>query len=36
MGNLTVDQINDIRSKVMGAAAKIPGTLIGIGILLII
>ena len=36
MANLTVEQINEIRSKVMGAAAKVPGTLIGIGILLII
>ena len=36
MANLTVEQINEIRSAVMGAAAKVPGTLIGIGILLII
>ena len=36
MANLTIEQINEIRSKVMGAAAKVPGTLIGIGILLII
>ena len=36
MANLTVEQINEIRNKVMGAAAKVPGTLIGIGILLII
>ena len=36
MANLTAEQINEIRNKVMGAAAKVPGTLIGIGILLII
>ncbi|WP_353432715.1 DUF308 domain-containing protein [Polynucleobacter sp. MWH-UH23A] len=36
MADLSVDQIKEIRSNVLGAAAKIPGALIGIGILFII
>ncbi|QWD72755.1 DUF308 domain-containing protein [Polynucleobacter sp. MG-5-Ahmo-C2] len=36
MTELDAAQINEIRSKVLGAAAKVPGALIGLGILLII
>lgn len=36
MPELSVEQIKQIRANVLGAAAKIPGTLIGLGILLII
>ncbi len=36
MAELSVDQIKTIRANVLGAAAKIPGALIGLGILFII
>ena len=36
MTDLSVDQIKAIRANVLGAAAKIPGALIGLGILFII
>ena len=36
MAELSVDQIKAIRAKVLGAAAKIPGALIGLGILFIV
>jgi uncharacterized membrane protein HdeD (DUF308 family) len=36
MANLTADQIKEIRANVLGAAAKVPGMLIGLGILFII
>ncbi|MBU3606166.1 DUF308 domain-containing protein [Polynucleobacter sp. MWH-Creno-3A4] len=36
MAELNTAQINEIRTKVLGAAAKVPGALIGIGILLIV
>jgi len=36
MTDLSVDQIKAIRTNVLGAAAKIPGALIGLGILFII
>ena len=36
MTDLSVDQITAIRANVLGAAAKIPGALIGLGILFII
>ena len=36
MAELNTAQINEIRSKVLGAAAKIPGALIGLGILFIV
>ena len=36
MADLSVDQIKEIRANVLGAAAKIPGALIGLGILFII
>jgi uncharacterized membrane protein HdeD (DUF308 family) len=36
MADLSVDQIKAIRANVLGAAAKIPGALIGLGILFII
>ena len=36
MPQLSVEQIKQIRANVLGAAAKIPGTLIGLGVLLII
>ena len=36
MADLSVDQIQAIRANVLGAAAKVPGALIGLGILFII
>ncbi|QKM64077.1 hypothetical protein DCO17_01825 [Polynucleobacter tropicus] len=36
MTELNAAQINEIRSNVMGAAAKVPGALIGLGVLFII
>jgi len=36
MTELNTAQINEIRSKVLGAAAKVPGALIGLGILFIV
>ena len=36
MTELNSAQMNEIRSKVLGAAAKVPGTLIGLGILFIV
>jgi uncharacterized membrane protein HdeD (DUF308 family) len=36
MAELNTAQINEIRSNVLGAVAKVPGALIGLGILLII
>jgi len=36
MTDLSVDQIKAIRANVLGAAAKVPGALIGLGILFII
>ncbi|QWD78330.1 HdeD family acid-resistance protein [Polynucleobacter sp. MWH-Svant-W18] len=36
MAELNTAQINEIRTKVLGAAANVPGALIGIGILLIV
>ena len=36
MTELSSTQIQDIRAKVLGAAAKVPGTLIGLGILFIV
>jgi len=36
MTELSSTQIQDIRTKVLGAAAKVPGTLIGLGILFIV
>ncbi|WP_197711816.1 DUF308 domain-containing protein [Polynucleobacter necessarius] len=36
MADLSVDQIQEIRVNVLGAAAKVPGALIGLGILFII
>ena len=36
MTELNTQQINEIRTKVLGAAAKVPGALIGLGILFIV
>ena len=36
MSDLSVDQIKAIRANVLGAAAKVPGALIGLGILFIL
>jgi uncharacterized membrane protein HdeD (DUF308 family) len=36
MAELNTAQLNEIRSKVLGAAGKVPGALIGLGILFII
>jgi uncharacterized membrane protein HdeD (DUF308 family) len=36
MTELNTAQINEIRTKVLGAAAKVPGALIGLGILFIV
>ena len=36
MTELNPAQMNEIRSKVLGAAAKVPGALIGLGILFIV
>lgn len=36
MTDISADQINEIRSKVMGTSAKIPSVFIGMGVLLII
>lgn len=36
MAEINTAQINEIRTKVLGAAAKVPGALIGMGILLIV
>lgn len=36
MADLSVDQMKEIRANVLGAAAKVPGMLIGLGILFII
>jgi uncharacterized membrane protein HdeD (DUF308 family) len=36
MADLSVEQIKEMRANVLGAAAKIPGALIGLGILFII
>ena len=36
MTELNAAQVNEIRSKVLGAAAKIPGALIGLGILFVV
>jgi hypothetical protein len=36
MTELSTAQINEIRTKVLGAAAKVPGALIGLGILFIV
>ena len=36
MADLSVDQIKAIRTNVLGAAAKVPGALIGLGVLFII
>lgn len=36
MADLSVEQMKEIRANVLGAAAKIPGALIGLGILFII
>jgi len=36
MTELNAAQMNEIRSKVLGAAAKVPGALIGLGILFIV
>ena len=36
MADLSVEQIKEIRANVLGAAAKIPGALIGLGVLFII
>ena len=36
MADPTIDQVKQIRAAVLGAAAKVPGTLIGLGILFIV
>ena len=36
MTDPTIDQVKQMRAAVLGAAAKVPGTLIGLGILFIV
>ncbi|WP_197712312.1 hypothetical protein [Polynucleobacter necessarius] len=36
MAELSTAQLNEIRTKVLGAAGKVPGALIGLGILFIV